>query len=386
MSHQYRAYPASEPQVEHLLRHCADARFVWNLGVERLEFGRRYARRSFAPDPTSRDLADARAVSWLAEGSSSVQQQALRDFQQALKNWRGKSHRRPRWRRAKDGQGFCVRDVKVEKLNRHWAQVQVPKHGPNRATWLRFRLSRQLPADHGMCRVTLDRAGRWHVAFAATPASTDREQTGSIVGIDRGVKNTLATSNGDMVHAPGLSEGEQAEFLRRQAEFSACKRTDPMRDVHRKAIARTYARLADRRRNWVEQTTTQLVCDHDVIVVERLNVRGMVRSAKGTEADPGVNVRAKSALNRAILAQCWGLWLRRLKEKAALCGVEVVEVPAANTSRRCNSCGHISKANRESQAKFACEKCGHEDHADTNAARNILERWPGRGQKLKVAA
>jgi hypothetical protein len=61
---------------------------------------------------------------WLAEGSSSVQQQALLDFDRALANWRGKTHRRPRWRKKGEDEGFCVRDVTVRRLNRRWATVE----------------------------------------------------------------------------------------------------------------------------------------------------------------------------------------------------------------------------------------------------------------------
>jgi transposase len=113
---------------------------------------------------------------------------------------------------------------------------------------------------------------------------------------------------------------------------------------------------------------------YDVIVVEDLRITNMVRSAKGTVETHGANVAAKSGLNRAIIAQCWGMWLQRLKEKAATCGVLIVEVSARNTSRECRSCGHIAANNRKSQALFMCESCGYERHADTNAAQNILER------------
>lgn len=73
-----------------------------------------------------------------------MQQQALRDFDQALRNWWAGSHRRPRWRKKGHDEGFCVRDVSVRRLSRKWAELQVPKVG-----WVRFRLTRPLGA-HGM--------------------------------------------------------------------------------------------------------------------------------------------------------------------------------------------------------------------------------------------
>ena len=98
----------------------------------------------------------------------------------------------------------------------------------------------------------------------------------------------------------------------------------------------------------------------------------MTKSAKGTVAAPGRNVRGKAGLSREILARRWGLVLRRLKDKANLAGVAVVEVDARNTSQRCSSCGYTDPRSRESQSRFRCRVCGHEAHADVNAALNIL--------------
>ena len=92
----------------------------------------------------------------------------------------------------------CVRDVSVHKLNHKWAQVSVPKAGR-----VRLRLSRPLPDGKlVMARITRDRKGRWHVAFPAPQPAVEREPTGAVVGIDRGVATTLATADGRMLRAP----------------------------------------------------------------------------------------------------------------------------------------------------------------------------------------
>lgn len=99
MAVRYRLYPTSEQSVFMLGRHCADARVVWNLAVEQFNWGQ--AGRP-APGSAARQkqLAEARqAVNWLAVGSSSVQQQALRDFDRAVAGFFGGIYRRPTWRR-----------------------------------------------------------------------------------------------------------------------------------------------------------------------------------------------------------------------------------------------------------------------------------------------
>src|SRR6266508_428974 len=196
MAHRYRLYPTAA-QVEVLAVHCRDARFVWNLARERANCWR--PGRPAPPGSGQRfgQLAEARGDGFLGAGSSSVRQQALRDFDQALRNrWAG-THRRPTWRKRGRHEGVCVRDVPVERLDRTWARLQIPKLG-----WVRFRLSRPPPADFGMARVTLDRAGRWHVAFAAPQPPVARRATGRAAGVDRGVTTTLVDSNGQHHRAP----------------------------------------------------------------------------------------------------------------------------------------------------------------------------------------
>jgi putative transposase len=135
------------------------------------------------------------------------------------------------------------------------------------------------------------------------------------------------------------------------------------------AIARLRAREADRRRDWVEKTTTDVARRFEIIRVEDLKVRAMTRSARGTREHPGTHVAQKRGLNREISRQGWGLLVARLKHKA-LGRLEFV--PAAYTSQRCSHCGHVAPENRKSQVVFQCVACDAGPcNADVNAARNI---------------
>ncbi len=219
----------------------------------------------------------------------------------------------------------------MERLNRRWATILVPKLGP-----VRFRLSRPLPARFGMARVTLDRSGRWHVSFAAPQPVLERDPTGLAVGLDVGVVATLTTSDGAHRHAPGLRPGEAQRLRRLQRRLARQHKGSNRRAATKAAIARVKAREADRRRGWIERTTTALVRSFDLIAVEDLAVKHMVRSAKGTVESPGVNVAQKRGLNRAISAQAWSMIRRRLTDKAATCNVTVVAVdPSHIAALRC---------------------------------------------------
>ena len=133
-------------------------------------------------------------------------------------------------------------------------------------------------------------------------------------------------------------------------------------------MARLKTRQTDRRKDWVEKTSTELARRFDVIRVEDLRIRDMTRSAKGTTEKPGRNVRQKAGLNRGILANAWGQLVTRLKHKAP---GRVEMTNAAYTSQTCSVCGHVAPDNRENQAVFRCTACKHQANADVNAARNI---------------
>jgi putative transposase len=361
----YRLYPAHD-QASMLARHCADARFVWNLALEQANWYR-VGRATPGTADRMRQLAEARRGTWLGEGSSSVQQQALRDFDQALRNWWAGTHRRPTWRRKDVHERFCVRDVKVARISRKWAEVYIPKVG-----WVRFRLSRML-GKHGMARVTKDRAGRWHVSFCAPQPSVARTGTGTAVGVDLGVVHTVTTSTGEHRDIPGLRSGEAARLLRLERKKARQRKGSVRRARTKHAIAALHARAADRRKDWAEKTSTDLVRDHDLIVFEDLRVKDMLRSARGTVSEPGRNVRAKAGLNRRIAAAGWSTLIRRTRQKAeASAGCTVVQVNARHTSQRCSVCDHTDPGNRSSQPVFSCLVCGHAENADVNAAKNIL--------------
>jgi putative transposase len=365
----YRLLPT--PAQEAVLRgHCAHPRYVWNLAVEQHQHWRQ--GRASAPGylEQSRQLTEARAgYDWLRAGSQTVQQQALRDFARAMAAFYdpGNPAARPSWRKAGRNEGFRIvgrgSQWEVRRLSRKIGHVRVPKAG-----WVRFRWSRAVPADVKSYRVIMDRAGRWHIAFAAIPPPVPAPGNCRAVGIDRGVVVAAALSTGDRLHVPGLTWREQARLRRLERKLARAKRGSARRGQVRLGIARLRAREADRRKDWAEQRSTEIARRFDLIKVEDLRIRNMTRSAKGTVKDPDCNVRAKAGLNRGILRSGWGLLVRRLEEKAP---GRVAKVNAAFTSQRCSACGHVDARSRESQARFVCTACGFACHADVNAARNI---------------
>jgi transposase len=214
----------------------------------------------------------------------------------------------------------------------------------------------------------MDRAGRWHVAFAVIPRPVSAPGNGQAVGIDRGVAVSAALSTGEMLHAPGLTARERTRLRWLQRSLARAERGSNRRGRVRHAIARLRARETDRRKDWAEKASTDVARRFDVIRVEDLQIKNMTRSARGTRENPGRNVGQKAGLNRGILGSGWGLLVSRLEDKAP---GRVEKIRPAFTSQRCSACGHVDRDSRESQAVFRCIACGYACHADVNAARNI---------------
>ena len=166
-------------------------------------------------------------------------------------------------------------------------QVRIPKVG-----WVRFRWSRAVPDEVKSFRVKRDRAGRWHVAFAVIPPPIDEPGTGAVIGVDRGVVVSAALSTGELLTVPGLREAEARRLRRLQHPALARAARGSNRRTRLKAGSPIEARETDRRTDWVEQTSTHLARHFDHIRVEDLKIKNMVRSARGTIATPGTNVRA----------------------------------------------------------------------------------------------
>jgi transposase len=377
VSARYQLYPT--PAQELILReHCAHARFVWNLAVEQQSWWR--PGRQSAPGWTeqSRQLTEARAeFEWLRSGSRIVQKEALGDFAQGMSNFFAGTHGKPTWRKTGRHEGFRVVDVQpehVQRLNRRWGQVRIPKIG-----WVRFRWSRALP-EAKSCRVTLDRSGRWHVSFPAPQPAVSRKAAGRRLGLDRGIRTALVTSDGQHYRAPRIGERQAARYLTLARRRPRQRKGSAKRKHTVAAMARITVCTADRRKDWAEKVSTRLIRENDLIVLEKLNIAGMTRkpAPKPDPENAGAflpnQARAKAGLSRGVLASCWGTLATRLEQKAGASGVTVLYVDPRFTSQQCHVCGYTNALNRESQATFRCQQCGHEDHADVNAARNILAR------------
>ncbi|MGH2714291.1 MAG: RNA-guided endonuclease InsQ/TnpB family protein [Thermoleophilaceae bacterium] len=380
--YRYRLYPTAE-QGHALNRWAGCARAIWNAALEQRQIARWMGQHCRWAGQDAELAAAKRAHTWLAEPHSDVLQQVLRDLDRAFVRFFSGQSRYPRFKNKGRRESFRIQsrpgrgEIRVRRLNRRWGEVRVPKLG-----WVLFRWSRKPAGQIKHLTVTRDTLG-WHVSLCCeSDAQTPLKRPGPPVGLDRGVAATVALSTGEVRTCPRLPP-KQAERLRRLErkagrQETARRHRPPGQRGRSRRHQRTLDQLAELRghearirNDFLHKLSTEIAKSHGVVVIERLKVASMTRSARGTRAKPGRNVGAKAGLNRSVLAQGWGELRRQLAYKLERTGGRLVEVPAAYTSQRCSACGTVDAASRRGR-RFACVACGHRAHADTNAARNIL--------------
>jgi len=368
-------------------------RAVWNTGLDQRRQYRQ--RRAWINYPQQcRELAEAKTdpeLAWLREAPAHCLQQALMDLDKACRahdTWKVRFRSKAVWSpsfRFPDG-----KHMRVQRLSKRWAQVNLRKFGQ-----VRFRWTRDLGGTIRSATLTRNGVhGDWYVSILVDDgileATADPELPA--VGIDRGVVVALALSDGRMLDEAFTTPDEQAAIVRLQQKAARQhgprvpgtrgrngRRPPSKRWLATQArIAKKSAKQRRRRDDFTAKAARALTRDHSPIAVENLRVTSMTRRAapKPDPDQPGAflpnRAAQKSGLNRAILGKGWGKFLLALHHRARYTGTRIITVPAAFTSQRCHQCQHISAGNRESQASFRCTRCSWHGNADTNAALNIL--------------
>jgi putative transposase len=374
-TYKYRLVPGRN-QRSLLFQIAGNARWIWNqcLGLQkqRLDQG-----KAFATYPEMcrwiTDWRRADAQSWLRTAPTHTLQQSARLLHRAIGDFLRPANdpaRKafPRFKRRTHRASFRYADgVKLDPARR--SRIWLPKIG-----WTRYRDSRPVAGSIKQASVVFD-GDHWYVALHCEIALEPRSEAmhGRSIGIDVGVSAFAALSDGTFVFAPRPGERNLRRLARLQRSGRRLRKGGANWNRHQKRVRMLHRRIANIRTDFLHKISTSIAGRFGTVVIEDLSVRNMTRSAKGTVEQPGKFVGQKSALNRSILDQGWSTFAAMLQPKLDVRGGTLIKVPAAFTSQRCSACGWTSPANRATRDRFSCTSCGHERHADTNAAVNILE-------------
>ena len=358
MAYRCRAYP-DDAQRAVLARTFGCVRVVWNrtLAARHARWHRERKGTSYAE--TDRALTVMKKdpdLAFLNEVSSVPLQQALRHQHKAFSAFFGKRARYPRYKSRRSRQSahytrsaFSMRDG-VLRLAR--------ANGPLRFIWSWPDVDLTV-LNPTMVIVSREPDGRWYVTFAIDAAEPGKlPPAGHAVGIDLGVKHLAATSDGEKVANPRLLERKARNLARYQRRMARCRRGSVNQRKAAAKAARAHRKVRNARRDFLHRASTRLVRSADTIVIEDLNVSGMVKNRR---------------LARAISDCGWGEFRRQLEYKCERAGRELVVIDRwYPSSKTCSACGHLLAELSLSTRHWRCPRCRTRHDRDINAAKNIL--------------
>ena len=365
-AYRYRLQP-TPPQAAELGAWSSALRFLWNwmLRQRSESYKASEGRVKVGYREQAAQLAPMKEMfPWLGVLPSQVLQQTLMDLDRAFVNFFEGRGKYPAIKR-KSGSSPGLRWPQGVKVNGRC--VWLPKLG-----WIKARFSRPVCGTIKRATVRFDGL-RWHVAILTEhEVPVLANHPGAPIGLDVGVTESLALSDGRLVRLPVATGGEEGRHAMLARRVARC-RAGSQRHLKAKRRLLTFGRrIMNRVNDARHKITTQLAKNHGRVVVEDLALRSLTRSARGTVEAPGRNVAARAGLNRSLLEQGHAETVRQLGYKLGWLGGELVKVPAAYTSQNCPNCGHVCPENRPSRDRFQCVACGNSGHADTVAANNIL--------------
>ena len=353
-----RAYP-DVAQQQILARTFGCVRLVWNRTLDdrhRLYHAEGKGLSYAASDAALTVMKKDPDLAFLSEVSSVPLQQALRHQHKALQAFFAKRARYPRFKSRNSRQSATyTRSAFRMKSGALWlAKTSAP---------LRFVWSWPgvdvTALDPTTVTVSRDPCGRWYVSFANEVADPEQSPAaGAVVGIDLGIKDFAVTSDGTKIPNPRSLARRERALARYQRRLARCQRGSANRAKAKAKVARAHRKVRASRADFLHRTSMALVCDHDVIAVEDLAVKNMVRNRK---------------LAKAISDCGWGTFRQMLGYKAAKAGRRLIMIDRwYPSSKTCSSCGHLLASLSLNTRTWQCPSCRTRHDRDINAAKCIL--------------
>ena len=363
LRYNYRLYPAPGQQ-QALARAFGCARVVFNDGLRIRQQAYQAGQPYVTDGELSARLTAAKATSertWLNDVSAVVLQQAQADLNAAYRNFfasikgrrKGPKSNPPRFRSRKDHRQAIrfTSNARFKVLPN--GKLRLPKIGDVPVRW-----SRPLPSEPSSVTVVQDSAGRYFASFVIEAGSCALKKTGSVTGIDLGLKHFAILSDGRKIASPRFLRRAEKKLRRAQRALSRKQEGSRNRDKARLKVAGAHARVADARRNFHHQLSTALIRDNQAVAVEDLAVRGL----------------ARTRLAKSVHDAGWSGFVAMLEYKARLHGRAFIKIGRFEpTTRTCSACGIKDGPKPLYVRAWQCPACGVWLDRDVNAAVNVAK-------------
>ena len=354
-----------------LAQFAGSSRLVWNkaLAFQKDRLDAKQSCLSYAG--LTKELTQwKREDNWffLKQVHSQALQQSLFNLSQALKEAFDKTNPKQFPRFKKKGQRDSFRYPQGFKIDNQNGRIFLPKIG-----WVRYNKSQDVIGEAK--NVTVSKKGLyWFISIQVEiKAEISKHPSTSIVGGDLGIARFLTLSNQKYYQPLNIFKKLKTKLAKLQNKLAKKERNSNRWRKLKSKITKLHIRIANTRNDYLHKVSSQLSKNHAIVILEDLKISNMSKSAKGTVENPGKNVKHKSGLNRAILDQGWGEFIRQLEYKLAWSGGQIIKVNPKNTSRKCPKCNYISAENRKTQAVFCCQNCRYTANADYVGSLNVRE-------------
>lgn len=336
-----------------LNKHFGCVRFIYNHFLNKRKEQYQANKKSDAYHVQSASLTQLKKqedTEWLKEVNAQSLQFALRCLDTAYINFFKGTAKFPRFKAKRNKGSFTAPQAVAIKDGK----LHIPKF----KSGIRINLHREVIGEIGKCTLSKSASGKYFVAIHAEEQYEPMRKTGAIVGVDLGLKDLLITSDGNKFKNHRWTKKYEKQLAAAQKHLSRKLKGSHSREKQARKVAFIHEKLSNSRMDGLHKASHALVSDYDVICLEDLNIKGMVRNRK---------------LAKTISDASWGSFVRMVEYKAAWNDKLVVKVNRFYpSSKTCNECGWINQDLDLSMREWTCAN-GHKVDRDLNAAKNILQ-------------